>query len=76
MALQTFRANLPKGRIEASTAFEVSGVDLAGPLTLRTCAKCWTVLLTCTTYRAVHFEVAKLLSTHDFILALRHFVAR
>ncbi|XP_073960749.1 uncharacterized protein [Choristoneura fumiferana] len=62
--------------MEANTAFQFSGVDLAGPLVLRSGTKAWIVLFTCATYRAVHLEVVETLSTGDFLMALRRFIAR
>ncbi|XP_049871777.1 uncharacterized protein LOC126370796 [Pectinophora gossypiella] len=67
---------LPIERMEASVAYQFSGVDLTGPLTLRSGDKAWIVLFTCATYRAVHLEVVETLSTGDFLMALRRFVAR
>ena len=47
----------------------------AGPLYLRSHEKVWIVLFTCATYRAVHLELSTSLSTEDFMLALRRFLA-
>ena len=69
-------APLPLDRIKNAAVFEVTGIDLAGPLILLTGEKCWIVLFTCAVYRAVHFELVKSLSTESFIMALRRFVAR
>ncbi|XP_059060728.1 uncharacterized protein LOC131853727 [Achroia grisella] len=68
--------SLPTDRMEANMAFETTGVDLAGPLMLRSESKVWIVLFTCATYRAVHLELVESLSTRDFIMALRRFTAR
>lgn len=69
-------APLPAGRVEASAVFQVTGIDLAGPLYLRNQEKCWIVLFTCATYRAVHLELVDSLSTNSFLMALRRFIAR
>ncbi|KAF2879529.1 hypothetical protein ILUMI_26644 [Ignelater luminosus] len=69
-------APLPVNRIKNAKAFEVTGVDLAGPLILRGGQKIWIVLYTCAVYRAVHLELACSLSTNDFIKTLRMFIAR
>jgi hypothetical protein len=75
-------APLPRLRLQAQRAFESTGVDLAGPVHLRPGRKtarqrkAWIVLFTCAVYRAVHLEVVPSLSTPDFLLAFRRFVAR
>ncbi|XP_074028330.1 uncharacterized protein [Leptinotarsa decemlineata] len=69
-------APLPLNRIKQSSPFQVTGVDLAGPLFLKGGEKSWIVIFTCAVYRAVHFELVRSLSTEDFLMALRRFVAR
>ncbi|XP_073986124.1 uncharacterized protein [Rhodnius prolixus] len=69
-------APLPRERIEASSVFEVTGVDMAGPLHLKGGKKCWIALFTCAMYRALHLEIVQELSTGAFIAALRRFIAR
>ncbi|GFS84352.1 integrase catalytic domain-containing protein [Trichonephila clavipes] len=56
--------------------FEVIGIDLAGPLFLKNGEKVWVVLYTCAVYRAVHLELVTALSTNNFLLSLRRFIAR
>ncbi|XP_073962937.1 uncharacterized protein [Choristoneura fumiferana] len=67
---------LPLDRIKPAAAFEVTGIDLAGPLFLRSGGKVWIILFTCAVYRAVHLELTKSLSTEAFLMALRRFIAR
>lgn len=67
---------LPKDRTTISSTFQISGVDLAGPLFTKTKEKCWIVIFTCAVYRAVHLELIQSLSSHAFIQALRRFIAR
>ncbi|CAK1589447.1 unnamed protein product [Parnassius mnemosyne] len=67
---------LPLERIQGTAAFQMTGIDLAGPLYLRNQEKCWVVLFTCATFRAVHFEMVDSLSTNSFIMSLRRFIAR
>ncbi|CAL1277302.1 unnamed protein product [Larinioides sclopetarius] len=74
--IETPPGRLPQDRVEESAAFEVSGVDLAGPLTLKGGEKCWIVIFTCSVYRAVHLELVLSLTTRSFLLCLRRFVAR
>ncbi|XP_035208788.1 uncharacterized protein LOC118183380 [Stegodyphus dumicola] len=66
----------PKNRIKAAAVFEVSGIDIAGPLYLRSGEKTWVVLFTRAIYRAVHLELVNSLSTEVFIMALRRIFAR
>ncbi|CAK1596209.1 unnamed protein product [Parnassius mnemosyne] len=67
---------LPLERIQGTAAFQMTGIDLAGPLYLHNQEKCWVVLFTCATFRAVHFEIVDSLSTNSFIMYLRRFIAR
>ncbi len=54
--------------------FEVSGIDLAGPLILKDGCKVWVVIFTCAIYRAAHIELVDSINTEDFILALARFI--
>ena len=65
-------ATLPEERIRDAAAFEVSGVDFAGPLDLKGGEKARTCLFTCAVYRAIHLELA----TEVFMGAFRRFIAR
>jgi hypothetical protein len=67
---------LPEDRVKNAKAFEVSGVDLAGPLFLKEEGKSWIVLFTCAVYRCVHLELVNSLSTDAFLLALHRFISR
>ncbi|XP_031337212.1 uncharacterized protein LOC116166396 [Photinus pyralis] len=67
---------LPVDRVRDANAFEVTGVDLAGPLYLKTGEKVWVCLFTCAVYRAVHLEICTALSVVSFMQALRRFIAR
>ncbi|GFW88351.1 integrase catalytic domain-containing protein [Trichonephila clavipes] len=68
-------APLPRDRVTQTKIFEVTGVDYAGPLYLKSKAKAWIVLFTCAVYQAVHFELVQSL-TDSFIQALRRFIER
>ncbi|GBN24355.1 hypothetical protein AVEN_76977-1 [Araneus ventricosus] len=68
--------SLPEDRVSDTVAFEVTGVDLAGPLFLKGGLKVWIVLFTCAVYGAVHLELVASLTTHSFLMAFRGFVAR
>lgn len=59
--------------------FTFCGIDYFGPMTIsvgRHHEKCWGVLFTCLTTRAVHLEVAASLSTDSTIMAIRRMAAR
>ncbi|GFW65681.1 putative RNA-directed DNA polymerase from transposon X-element [Trichonephila clavipes] len=67
---------LPADRVRDAGVFEVIGIDLAGPLFLKNGEKLWVVLYICAVYRAVHLELVTALSTNNFLLSLRRFIAR
>lgn len=67
---------LPLDRVRDAVAFEIAGVDFAGPLFLKSGKKAWVCLFTCAVYRAVHLELCTSLSVANFMLALRRFIAR
>ncbi|GFY20215.1 integrase catalytic domain-containing protein [Trichonephila clavipes] len=69
-------ASLPADRVRDAVVFEVIGIDLAGPLLLKSGEKVWVVLYTCKVYRAVHLELVTAMSTNNFLLSLRRFIAR
>ena len=68
--------SLPKNRVKDAAIFEVTGIDLFGPLYLVKQVKIWVAIFTCAIYRAVHLELVTSLSTDSFIAALRRFIAR
>lgn len=67
---------LPPDRTEIGEPFEVTGVDFAGPLFLKSNEKCWFCLFTCGKVRAVHIELVPSMSADSFFLALKRFIAR
>ncbi|UYV73725.1 hypothetical protein LAZ67_11000531 [Cordylochernes scorpioides] len=69
-------APLPTNRIHLGKPFQVTGIDLFGPLLLRNNTKTWVALFTCGVYRAVHMEVIQGLDTPSFLMALRRFISR
>ncbi|GFV07588.1 putative RNA-directed DNA polymerase from transposon X-element [Trichonephila clavipes] len=68
--------SLPADRVRDAGVFEIIGIDLAVPLFLKNAEKVWVVLYTCAVYRAVHLELVTALSTNNFLLGLRRFIAR
>lgn len=69
-------APLPENRVKEAAAFEITGVDFAGPIFLRGDLEAWICLFTCAVYRVVHLELVTSLSTVTFIEALRRFITR
>ena len=67
-------ATLPNSRTEAADAFQTTGVDLAGPLYLKTGEKAWLVLFTCAVFRCVHLDFVISLNTEAFLNALDRFI--
>ncbi|XP_015433580.1 PREDICTED: uncharacterized protein LOC107189534 [Dufourea novaeangliae] len=73
--LKAIPTPLPTDRVRDAAVFEVTGVDLAGPVFLKVNQKARICLFTCAIYRAVHLELVTSLSTSAFIEGLRRFVA-
>ncbi len=69
-------APLPKTLTKLKAPFNVTGVDVPGPLILKGSETVWIFLFTCATYRAVHLELVDTLSSDGVIMALRKFIAR
>ncbi len=74
---------LPSVRTTPAPPFTHTGVDFAGPFTLRTghtrkpvYLKAYAVVFVCMVTRAVHFDLASSLSTTEFLATLERFVAR
>ncbi|XP_011877367.1 PREDICTED: uncharacterized protein LOC105567254 [Vollenhovia emeryi] len=74
---------LPLPRVTPSRAFTHTGIDYAGPLTLKTWKgrgakthKGWICVFVCLTTSAVHLEVVSDYSTDGFISTYRRFVSR
>lgn len=78
-----FMGNLPEYRVNPSRPFRTSGVDFAGPFTLklysgrcnRTC-KAYICLFVCTATKALHLELVSDLTASAFIAAFKRFTAR
>ncbi|XP_011706438.1 PREDICTED: uncharacterized protein LOC105461630 [Wasmannia auropunctata] len=65
---------LPEDRVRDAAAFEIVGIDYAGPLFLKGGRKAYICLFTCAVYRAVHLELVTSLSTEEFLEAFRRFI--
>ena len=71
---------LPTNRTEGTTAFEVVGVDFAGPIRYRKGSnregKAYIALFACSLTRGVHLELLPSLETEKFLPCLKRFIAR
>ena len=71
---------LPKDRTEGNTAFQVVGVDYAGPLKIRVKqtreGKAHIILFACSLTRALHLDLAKSMEMEEFLLSFKSFIAR
>lgn len=70
---------LPAERVSESPPFTHTGVDYFGPLFVKSnkCRqKVWVCLYTCLVTRAVHLEMMHDMSTQEFLLGFRRFIAR
>ncbi|XP_060880949.1 uncharacterized protein LOC132952628 [Metopolophium dirhodum] len=75
--------NLPKFRLQQIKPFVVTGVDYAGPITLKTSTtrraipcQAYLCLFVCMTTKALHLELASDLSTEVFLMAMCRFIFR
>ena len=72
-------ADLPEGRVQATTAFVDVGIDFAGPLYVKFVSdlqKAYICIFTCSSSRAIHLETVPNLSTAAFIRCLKKYIAR
>ena len=73
-------APLPTDRTQGSTAFDVIGVDFAGPITYRRQRnkedKAYVVLYSCSLTSAVFLELLSSLEVGEFIQSLKRLIAR
>ena len=73
---QEIEAPLPADRVTSHKPFAVSGIDFAGPLYSKAAKKCYMVLFTCATTRALHLELSSDMTADRFLLALQRFIGR
>ncbi|KAI4472723.1 hypothetical protein M0802_016545 [Mischocyttarus mexicanus] len=78
-----FMAPLPTSRVTPSLVFETTGLDYAGPVSLKTFQgrgaksfKGWIAVFVCFSTSAVHLEVVSDYSTEGFLKAFRRFASR
>ena len=69
----------PKSKVTESPAFKNTGLDYFGPLYIKQHKerkKACVSIFTCITVRAIHLELVEDMTSEQFLLALRRFVAR
>lgn len=69
---------LPPERVNYSSPFTFTGIDLLGPVQVRTgkeISKRWVCLFTCLAVRAVHLEIVQNLTAEEGLLALRRMIS-
>ena len=70
---------IPTERVSTSAPFTYTGVDYFGPLFIKTkreTQKVWVCLYTCLVTRAIHLELMYDMTTQQFLLGFRRFMAR
>ena len=70
---------LPTNRTDGKTAFEVVGVDFAGPIRYKKTkkeSKAYLVIFTCSLSRGICLELLPDLTTETFVPCLKRFIAR
>ncbi len=76
---QQIEAPLPLDRLRTTSPFSVTGIDFAGPLSVRQgnqLQKAYVVIFTCASVRAIHLELASDMTTATFLSTLQRFVGR
>ena len=69
-------ADLPAGRLTASKPFQVTGLDLAGPIFTKPKVKTYIAIFICFAVKAVHIELVEDLTKEACVAAIKRFVAR
>ncbi|GFX52786.1 uncharacterized protein TNCV_3719761 [Trichonephila clavipes] len=70
-------APLPLERVADCVAFEIVGIDLAGPLFLKSGERYgWIASFSCANFHPIHLELVNSLTADSFVLSLRRFIAR
>lgn len=82
-SVQPKMAALPKYRVQQIKPFAITGVDYAGPITIKShrgrnsrSELAYICLFVCTNTKAIHLELSSDLSTETFLLALTRFTSR
>lgn len=80
---QQMMGQLPKARVSAQKPFQCSGVDYAGPISIRSSkgrghhsTKGYICLFVCMSTRAIHLEAVSDMTSQSFLASFKRFVAR
>ena len=79
LSVDVIKADLPAYRVGMIRAFQATGLDFAGPLTVRYSSdtiQAYILLLTCASSRAIHLELVPDLKVPSFLRGFRRFTAR
>ncbi|GFU94162.1 integrase catalytic domain-containing protein [Trichonephila clavipes] len=57
--IKSISAPLPEDCVREALVFEITRVDLAGPVHLKDGKKAWILLFTCAVYRAIYLEITQ-----------------
>jgi Family of unknown function (DUF5641)/Integrase zinc binding domain len=83
IALKPQMGNLPACRVNPSLPWTHTGMDLAGPMTVKASKlrydrhiKVWVLVFTCMFTKATHLEIVNSISTEDLANAICRFLAR
>jgi hypothetical protein len=82
-ASKQLMGELPPTRVQSARPFLTTGIDYAGPISLRlgpprskVITKGYIAIFVCFVTKAIHLEVVTSLTTEAFLAALRRFIAR
>ncbi|GFY47841.1 integrase catalytic domain-containing protein [Trichonephila inaurata madagascariensis] len=75
-AISSEPASLPLVGLADCVAFDIVGIDLPGPLFLKSREKVWIALFTCANFHDIHLELVNSLTAESFLLSVRRFIAR
>lgn len=73
---------LPRQRVQCTRPFTNTGVDFAGPLSIRSgirgrpSKKAWIAIFVCFSIKAIHIEAVEDMTSAAFLAALRRFISR
>lgn len=85
LTVEQMMADLPADRVTPGRPFEISGVDYAGPFSMKyvnrlsqeiTRVKAWVTIFVCMKTRAVHIDIVEDLTSTSFLACYECFVAR